>query len=678
MFYFLTFDHTDQGPFDNTKILSAHPEALGDVHHPAWGPLGSSHYWGEPLFGYYTSDDEAVLRKHAEMLSNAGVDVVVFDNSNAVTYRRARDTLLRVWESIRREGGMTPKVAFLCPFGNPGGIGSSTLKALYEEVYAPGRDADLWFRWRGKPLVLADPGYAAPQAFAHVSARYPARLEPGATLAQSFVADRPFLAAGGSFPTWATKGSGATLSLYADGRRLTAQRKLTDMADNAPAFVESPQTLPPGRYTLELSQAVGTVGWWSDGGRIVSGGKAFERGEPVTGGRTLSLRYADGRESSLLHEAKNEDAAKEARTIRDFFTFRTPIAPYNLKTPPPNAWAWLQIAPQAAQRDASGAVEEVAVGVAQNYNGSANRTAPMSFPGSFGRSFHDGQQDTRPNAVRYGFNFEEQWRRAREIDPPFVFVTGWNEWTAGLYDDWAGFHAPPAIFVDEFDEERSRDIEPMRGGHGDDYYYQLVTNVRRYKGARALPPVTPRPITIDGRFDDWRWVGPEYRDAIGDPVHRDAEGVGHSGRYVDRSGRNDLVTTKVSFDAKTLYFYVRTREAITSRSGGDWMRLYLDTDGDPKNGWLGYDFALNGAPGVSTTDLARWSNGRWRPVGRVRYAVRGGEMEIAVPRSMLGRVGSHVDFKWADHCFARGDWTDFTLNGDAAPDDRFSYRAILR
>jgi hypothetical protein len=37
------------------------------------------------------------------------------------------------------------------------------------------------------------------------------------------------------------------------------------------------------------------------------------------------------------------------------------------------------------------------------------------------------------------------------------------------------------IFVDEFIQEFSRDIEPMNGGHGDNYYYQLVDYVRRYK-----------------------------------------------------------------------------------------------------------------------------------------------------------------------------------------------------
>jgi hypothetical protein len=45
----------------------------------------------------------------------------------------------------------------------------------------------------------------------------------------------------------------------------------------------------------------------------------------------------------------------------------------------------------------------------------------------------------------------------------------------------------------------------------------------------------------------------------------------------------------------------------------------------------------------------------------------------------LGRSGppDRFDFKWTDNCRAAGDWTDFTLNGDAAPNDRFNYRAVL-
>ena len=34
-----------------------------------------------------------------------------------------------------------------------------------------------------------------------------------------------------------------------------------------------------------------------------------------------------------------------------------------------------------------------------------------------------------------------------------------------------------------------------------------------------------------------------------------------------------------------------------------------------------------------------------------------------------------IDFKWADNLQQTGDWSDFTLNGDAAPNDRYNFRA---
>ena len=123
------------------------------------------------------------------------------------------------------------------------------------------------------------------------------------------------------------------------------------------------------------------------------------------------------------------------------------------------------------------------------------------------------------------------------------------------------------MFVDQFDQEHSRDIEPMRGGHGDDYYYQFVSYVRRYKGARPLPSLESRPIKMDGRFDDWREVQPEFRDTIGDQVRREHRGWDTNVTYRNFTGRNDIVAAKVSWNKSTAWFYVRTREPITPPGG---------------------------------------------------------------------------------------------------------------
>jgi len=681
MFYFLTFDRGGIGPFDNTKILAAHPEALNNIHGPAWGPLNSSHYWGEPLFGYYASDDDWVLRKHAQMLVNAGVDAVVFDNSNAVTYDTARRRLMDVWEDIRRHGGKTPQIAFLCPFGNPDSIGSRTLGELYDTVYGPGLYPDLWFRWAGKPVIMADASYANLEGLSALL-KDPSRLPPGGSLGQVFHAVRPFHAVGGVFPTYATKGAGMMLSLYRASERgiPLARRQFTDVADNATVMLDVPGLLPAGDYLLEMTRPVGTIAWWTNLGGL-SAGATTDR-KPTAGARFLRIAYGSGGRPEELGSAPMDSKAAQARAdkIRNFFTFRTPIAPYDVKHPEPGGWAWLQNYPQAAQLSPEGKVEQITVGVAQNYN-SKTHLAPMSFPGAYGRSYHDGFLDPLPGAVRFGFNFAEQWKRALEVDPPYVFVTGWNEWTAGFYSDWAGYKAPPAVFVDEFSQEFSRDIEPMRGGHGDDYYYQLVAESRKYKGVRALPPVPLASIPL-GDFSKWRTVQPEFRDSIGDTAPRNATGVGSAGPYVNQTGRNDIVAAKVAYDANNAYFYVRTNSPLTPRTDPDWMLLYINSDADYKTGWLGYDFVVNRRVGSQTASLDRNVKGRyqWQKVGDVRYKVRDNELQVTIPLALIGvkRRPSSIDFKWADHCYAKGDWTDFTLNGDAAPDDRFNYRAVLR
>jgi hypothetical protein len=222
----------------------------------------------------------------------------------------------------------------------------------------------------------------------------------------------------------------------------------------------------------------------------------------------------------------------------------------------------------------------------------------------------------------------------------------------------------------------------MKGGHGDAYYYQLVANIRRYKGARPIPPIVPKPITIDGHFDDWRAVSPDFRDDIGDPVHRDHRGWGKDSRYTNSTGRNDLAAAKVSFDAENFYFYVETRGPISRSTDPNWMLLFVDADHDAKTGWLGYDVVINRSNvRPQTTTLERTVAGKyeWNQPIDITYRMAGNQLELAIPHAALGlkTLPATFDYKWADNIQQTGDASDFTLNGDAAPNDRFNYRAKI-
>ena len=84
--------------------------------------------------------------------------------------------------------------------------------------------------------------------------------------------------------------------------------------------------------------------------------------------------------------------------------------------------------------------------------------------------------------------WNRQWQTAFEVHPKIVTVTWWNEWCAQLYKvDGVGY-----IFTDNFDIEHSRDIEPMEGGHGDQYYKWLCEYIRAYRAGEPCPDLTEK------------------------------------------------------------------------------------------------------------------------------------------------------------------------------------------
>ena len=216
----------------------------------------------------------------------------------------------------------------------------------------------------------------------------------------------------------------------------------------------------------------------------------------------------------------------------------------------------------------------------------------------------------------------------------------------------------------------------MKNGHSDNYYYQLVANIRRYKGVR--PPTVPviKPITIDGEFSDWKGVLPEFRDFQGDTLHRDFYGWTKLLQYTDTTGRNDIVRAHVSSSKESVDFHVSCAADLTPATDPHWMQLFLDVDQNHQTGWNGYDVMVNrSAPTAEGLAIHRFKDGTWIEEGRARYAVKGPDLELALPRALFGSSSQiRVDFKWADNLQKDDDITEFSLHGDSAPDRRFNYR----
>jgi hypothetical protein len=325
------------------------------------------------------------------------------------------------------------------------------------------------------------------------------------------------------------------------------------------------------------------------------------------------------------------------------------------------------------------------VAAGSNFDQKANRVSGYSGAAWYGRTMRGRNfsgpnslmSETWPGAVNHGIHHSIQWDHALTRDPHFVFVCGWNEWTA-MKLDWPDKVGGPVTFYDQCTQEYSRDIEPMRGGHGDNYYMQLADYIRKFKGTVPVALAgQPKTIGIHGDFSPWNEVVPVFRDYRGDTEHRKAPGYGKL-VYTNNTGRNDLELLKLARDGKHLYFYARTVKPITPRTDPQWMRLLIDVDGDRHNGWHGFDFMVNRESPASATratleqSLGGW---KWKAVAQLEYHTAGRELHLAVQRSVLGIETDPVDlrFKWADSNLVDGDMMSTYTDGDAAPDGRFSY-----
>ncbi len=157
-FYFLTHGAKDRptpAPVNVTRMMKEHPDALKDFDHPAWGD--GALYWDEPLFGYYFLDDRWVLRRHVKLLTQAGVDFLIFDTTNRTTFWPQVRVLLETLEEYRLEGWKVPKIAY---YTNT--LSGETLNEIWNDLYEPGLFRELWFTWEGKPFIIADPKQCTP------------------------------------------------------------------------------------------------------------------------------------------------------------------------------------------------------------------------------------------------------------------------------------------------------------------------------------------------------------------------------------------------------------------------------------------------------------------------------------------------------------------------------------
>lgn len=377
------------------------------------------------------------------------------------------------------------------------------------------------------------------------------------------------------------------------------------------------------------------------------------------------------------------DEQKEYFTVRDSWAFNDSVGDGV------GNWPWIAEYPQKIGKNLNGEKEQIVVSAGFHSNS------------SIGRSYSNLDQNVSGiSDFGYGIDmsgegvtFEEQWQRVFDVDPNVVMITGWNEFTFGRWENdgfgqniSSSYHVTKNdpvyknLYVDAFSAEYSRDIEPISQLFGDNYYYQMVINIRKFKGVREVEKGTgSTEISFDNNFSEFSDIGPTYYDTVSDTTHRNYVDVTGS-KVVNNSGRNDFTIVKVSKTKNYTYFYAECTDPITNPEEGDtaWMNLFIDADQTHETGWEGYDFVVNRTRDGEEVDIEKFYSSDWDSrysVGKGTYKVNGNKILIKIESKLIGLSGrDNFDFKFADNSTTTGEVMEFMSLGDAAPNSRFNYR----
>ena len=592
--------HSWKGPYaaDVTKILEQDPEARRDTNHKLWQNDAYHYHYAEPEMGYFLSQDEWVIRKDMSMLTDAGVDVLIMDVTNAVRYWDEWEIIFQTMQKVKAEGNHVPKFCFWA-FNGPV---ITVVQELYNRIYKENKYSDLWFYWDEKPLLLYnnDPHHNA-------SGGWVENPNPNYYEAAAIDPNDPNY----NNPDY-------------------TQKSLKDYTNEVKEFFTL-RNMWWGYYEWAGKRYIGTEDNWSFGYSLADN-------------RILEM---SPEELLSTHNGKREQAAVTPA--------QHPVTMTENPMGVGKSWTRRFGEPQLNEYDMP------EVGYIPYLN------------------------QVKENPVLYGAYFQESWDYALQGDPEFLYINDWNEWTAmkfnlGPNTPWLGRYNS-FMFVDQYNMEFNRGIQPMKGGYTDNYYMQMAQNIRRYKGSRPIPQhFGYAECKIDGRFGDWKCNTIEYRDTHGDTFHRDAKGYAGL-HYTNTSGRNDIITSKVSVGKDNVSFYAETADKLTPHTDPNWMLLLIDADNNSSTGWYGYDFIINkSVKNDRLTTLMQYDSekGEWCHAADIAMRYADNHLELTLPRELLNITGDSFtfDFKWADNPTELEDPISLCLDGDTAPNRRFNYRMI--
>ena len=577
-----------------------------------FGSYGATHYWSQPIWGYYFTTEKWVIAKQLEMFITAGIDYIAIDYTNGYTYSSTLVLMFEVYREYQLKGWNVPKFLFIC-----GGSGGSGRGSKLTEVVQPGTpfyiDNAASYNEKNMADFMADAVFFRPEfielGYDNLWYHLPDDPKPCIVCHQSS-APLPSSTTTARVTcknlVWPSPGNSASTQSFASNG--TERNK-----DDAIPWMDyhRPQWLYP------LTNPVGTLYAMCVSPCQTGRGPALPSIYGVLGKRTKNGSYYNNETSMGRSYYSGNNMTKIYNQFAGYFNC------FNGSAPP-------SFTPD------SSSISDMAI------NGIAT-------------------SGTRQKVSYYGINFEEQFYIAKNItpNPNIIMLTGWNTWSTGKYYFNGEFKYNNEFlkgvdFADLCDLEYSGDIEPMKGDDStqDSYYLQMMRGIRSLKmngvESNEIKPVQKASIAfgasnftqwadkgwtyksfentltatrhhrslhvgdpLNGKrsyTDVWRWdlnasedqslpkniwneyqtVSPFFNRPVDQQMLFDKYGITMEFDpndwdiwrpfFTDNSGRNDITECKVTFDSENVYFYVKTKDVITNPVGENWMNLLISTN----------------------------------------------------------------------------------------------------
>ena len=321
-------------------------------------------------------------------------------------------------------------------------------------------------------------------------------------------------------------------------------------------------------------------------------------------------------------------------------------------------------------------VRDTSLGTFMNAAVASHPEIPFSFSitrgaNNWSRAYNPVLGIEAENGVMEGTYFQACWDQIIEESPDTVFLVAWNFWTA-LKQPYMGEY----MLCDTATLEYSLSIEIAKDAYKDNYYLQMIENMRDYKFTGEAPSYEAQTIDISGSYEQWYDVSAVYRQMGKNSMRRVGSSVDNSITYRTSYPDNNIQEVRIAHDDSNIYFMIRTEEAISARNEADnWMNLFIGTGEPSAKGWNGYEYVLNRSGSDTATDIVKLNaDFTGEVVGQAEMKINENFMFISVPRELIGmNQQDSFYFKMADSVAEMDDIMDYYVTGSVLPLGRLSY-----